>query len=757
MNREAALQEVKRQISCVDYLNKSKSYSAHSQTGYCCPICGSGDGPNGTGAVQYYPETNTWTCHACGGGHDVIDLYTTITGTDFNQALQMLAADIGIEIDHRPTAAEDFFTDDDIEPLHDAADGTTGGPHSDFNGVNDKQPGAGNKNGERGAQAPAADYTEYYKACRARATDPAAVSYLSARGISQETAAAFNIGYDPAADPAGAPGAMGDEYKAHPTPRLIIPCTRDYYIARSMDPATPGAFKAPNPKGSRTRLFNEAALYEGAENVFICEGWADALALIQEGAAAIATNGKGNHRILLDQLQARPSQTSFIIVPDNDQDPTTAGQTQRQAEALKEKLQAAGYDCIIYNVAGSYHDVNDELQADPEAVRSGIAAAAAEMKRAKLPAGMLTFEKAVDVFKAANDKYIEMPNFPEFCKLAKIKLHDSVVLAADTGAGKSSLAINFIDNLNGQFPCVYFNLEMDEITILRRLVSIRSGIDLDRIEGYNNDPSTAAAVDSALRILTSRKPLQIIQDKYNLKDIEAEIQRTTAGREDPTIVVIDHSLLIKTGETFSRYERFTQISEELRRISRFNNIVMLILMQQNREGKADEKKRPTNSSLKESGSWENDATHILFLWYNPETRHKELIITKNRGGSVGIVNLEYYKTTQFYQEAAYQPAARTAADKPTKRDRERDQLQRWYEQAYTDTWGEVTIEAMAEAGGVSTAVVKRRLKEFGGYAIDGRQYDAAGRDNIVEESEFIKLTPGEAPPFNEDPKERRRI
>ena len=86
----------------------------------------------------------------------------------------------------------------------------------------------------------------------------------------------------------------------------------------------------------------------------------------------------------------------------------------------------------------------------------------------------------MDVFQNTNDEYIEFKSFPEFSKRAKIRLHDSVVLAADTGGGKSSLAINFIDDLNSEYPVLYFNLEMDDITVLRRLVAIHSGIMLDR-------------------------------------------------------------------------------------------------------------------------------------------------------------------------------------------------------------------------------------------------------------------------------------
>ena len=730
MNREQAREYIKARISCADYLEKSKSGM------YCCPACGSGHGENGTGAVKYYPETNTWHCHACEAGTDVIDAYRLAAETDYNTALTELAAQAGISIDGgswQPPAVE--FDDEAAER-----------PQSAENQQKDKYP----YEQENGPQS--ADFTAYYSACAGRIDDPAAISYLAARGISKETARRFNVGFDPAADPAGAPGALSDEYRAHPAPRLIIPCAGSFYIARSIDPNTPAAYKAPNPKGTRTQIFNAEALYSGAGVVFVTEGVFDALSFIEAGQAAISTNGKGNGKLLLKRLQQQPTQAAFVIVPDNDDDPKTAAQTMKQAEELNNSLRAMGLQSIVYNVAGEHHDANDALRASRETFMKRSAAAVEELKRQSLPAGLLTYEKAVNVFETANDKYIEMAKFQEFCKRAKIKQHDSVVIAADTGAGKSSLAINFIDNLNDEYPVIYFNLEMDELTILRRLVSIRTGIELERIEGYNHDEMTAAAVNSALKIITDRKPLQILQDKYSLQDIEAEIKKATAGREDPTVVVIDHSLLVTIEGNVSRYERFTQVSEELRRISRLNNVIMFILLQQNRSGKENEK-RPANSSLKESGSWENDATHILFLWYDPDSRNKKLLMTKNRSGAVGDFNLEYYSTTQYYQESLNQPdntARRRTADKPTKREKEKQQLQEWYEQAYIDTFGNVTLEAIAEAGGTTTAVVKRRAKEYGGFTIDGVQYDAAGRDTIVEESAFVRMTPGEAPAFDDD-------
>ena len=267
------------------------------------------------------------------------------------------------------------------------------------------------------------------------------------------------------------------------------------------------------------------------------------------------------------------------------------------------------------------------------------------------PLGLLTLERAISILEAVDDNYLEMPHFKTFCDTVKLKTHDTVVIAADTGAGKSSLALNFLHELQDRYPALYINLEMDEATILQRLVAIHTGIELDVIEGYKKDENTRSKVNAALQEITARKEIRLIADVYDLAEIEKQIQAATAGRTEPTIVFVDTGLLVTTAnKSASRYERFTQISEELRRISRLNNIIMFVLLQQNREGKKDEKKEPSNSSLKESGSWENDATKIIFLWYNDKTQSKELAITKNRSGKTGSIKLNYSPHTQTYSE-----------------------------------------------------------------------------------------------------------
>lgn len=269
--------------------------------------------------------------------------------------------------------------------------------------------------------------------------------------------------------------------------------------------------------------------------------------------------------------------------------------------------------------------------------------------------GLLTVESAAAILDSVDSNFLEIKAFPQLSAMLKIRTHDTIVMAGDTGAGKSSLALNFLYGLQDRYPAMYVNLEMDAATVLQRLVAIHTGIQLDEIEGYKHDSNTRSRVNAALQAITARQEIQLLNDLYNIKDIETQIQTATQGRTEPTAVFIDTGLLVTTpSRTGSRYERFTEISEELRRISRLYNVVMFVLLQQNRQSKAEER-TPTNSSLKESGSWENDATKVFFLWQNQD-KQREILVTKNRSGKTGSIILDYSPHTQRYQEAKEAPA-----------------------------------------------------------------------------------------------------
>ena len=626
---EETLQEIRR--------NWRTFYPADRRKGIICPLCGSGSGKHGSGITENPKKPGQLTCWngACNFQGDILDLLEQDKGLTFTEAVQYAADSLGIWVDREPST---------VASKNDHRTGSDETADKDI-GQQDERP----TNARQTPQIAHTDYRSYYEECRNRIDDPAAASYLQARGISLNTAKSYRLGYDPAwisPSVVAEQEAKGSSWKPAPTARIIIPATRSHYIARAIDPDAP--YQKMNECGNgKIGFFNGNAVHNDGQPVFITEGAFDALSIIEVGAAAIALNSTANADNLLKHLETYPTDAPLIICLDKD----AAGQG--TAKRLADGLQSLHIKHITADICGGYKDPNEALQKDREAFKSAVEAAEQEANKPEPLPGLLTYNDAVAIFKTADDRYIELRTFPAFSKTAKIRLHDSIVVAADTGVGKSSLAINFLNDLNNDYPCIYFNLEMDTITVLRRLTAIYSGIEIDRIEGYQHDKQTAEEVNASLKALTSRKPLQVIQGAYILQDIEEIIKQSTKDRTEPTIVIIDHSLLVDTKErTGSRYDRFTQVSEGLRKLALSNNIILFVLLQQNRAGKTDDNERPKNSSLKESGSWENDATQICFLWYDQTDKRKKLLLTKNRSGGCGEFVLNYWKETQTYTEAA---------------------------------------------------------------------------------------------------------
>ena len=594
MNREQAAAEIKARYT--EYLQPAKVKNT-----YICPLCGNGTGSTGDGMrIDPHGNGKQLKCFKCGFYGDIVDLYQQEHNCTAGDAFTALRDRFNITIDAEatrtptePRKAEQYISTTTTENAPETA-----------------------------TERP--DFTDYLNECYTHRNDPAAVKYLSFRGISQETATAYKLGYDPRKG------------------LLIIPASRHFYAARYINPEAKQRYD--NPKGAKTELFNAQAIYNAdGRPVFIVEGAFDALSIIEAGSQAVALNSTSNYNKVLEMVRKKATKNTLILCLDNDE----AGA--KATPELARGLQELNISHITADICGGYKDPNEALTADKSAFTGAIKAA--ESAATPQPAGLLTLERAISILEAVDDHYLEMPGFPQLSEMLKIKTHDTIVIAADTGAGKSSLALNFLHELQDRYPALYINLEMDEATILQRLVAIHTGIELDEIEGYKHDSNTRSKVNAAISEIVSRKDITLLADVYDLKEIEKQIQTVTQGRTEPTIVFVDTGLLVTTGnKSASRYERFTQISEELRRISRLNNIVMFVLLQQNRAGKQDENKEPTNSSLKESGSWENDATKIMFLWWNDASKGKELAITKNRSGKTGSIKLNYTAHTQTYKE-----------------------------------------------------------------------------------------------------------
>ena len=333
MNRSDAAREVKTRYA--EYLQPAKKRIAGKPT-YICPLCGNGSGKDGDGmSIDPHGDGTQLKCFKCGFYGDIVDLYQQEHNCDVGAAFTALYDRFGITID----APQGDRTA--TEPRR--YEWPTNTPTADAKAVQ------GAQDAPQGAEE-LPDFTGYYKECKAHITDPAAQAYLSFRGLSNDLAARYWLGYDPASG------------------FLIIPAARSFYLARNTDRAAKMRYK--NPAGVPIELFNKAALYnDAARPVFIVEGAIDALSIIEAGGEAVALNSTSNTRKLLEQIRTQRTRSTLIICLDNDD----AGK--KAAAALAQGLQELNIAHITADISGGHKDPNDALKADRAAFIEAVAAA----------------------------------------------------------------------------------------------------------------------------------------------------------------------------------------------------------------------------------------------------------------------------------------------------------------------------------------------------------------------------------------------
>ena len=561
MERQAAIQEIRQRISCKDYLTKSKNGM------YCCPFCESGTGPNKTGALKLY-STNTWTCHSCRKSGDVIDLYRNQTGVDFNTAISDLAQEIGITIDR-------------------------------YNLDNPKPNSTGQREPEQ--METATDFMTYYKECRPRLADPAAIAYLEQRGISVDTAAAYWIGFDPAADPANAPGGTGE--KQHPCPRLIIPTNKTHYIGRRIDGVKD--FAKINPKGSTPGIFNEAALLEqGAQEVFVTEGAFDALSVMEAGATAIALNSTANADALIKRLEQQRTNATLILCLDNDD----AGK--KATETIRAGLQRLNIGCITANISGDYKDPNEHLTGNRaaflDAVEQARRQASAKPDNTAYYIDTLMGEE-VERFK--DDKKTGFTNLDKEAGGLYAGLY---ALAAISSLGKTSFALQLADQLaeRGQ-DVIYFSLEQSRLELVSKSIARRTAqkdmgqavTSLSIRKGYLPRQVLEAAQEYKEAVADR---VSIVEGNFNcnisfIGDYVRQYVRRTNTRP---VVFIDYLQILQPADDTRRQttkETIDNTVTTLKRLSRELDLTIIVISSVNRANYLT----PIDfESLKESGSIE---------------------------------------------------------------------------------------------------------------------------------------------------------
>lgn len=242
-----------------------------------------------------------------------------------------------------------------------------------------------------------------------------------------------------------------------------------------------------------------------------------------------------------------------------------------------------------------------------------------------------------------------------------------IVLGARPGAGKTAIALNMMYNIarNG-YPVTFFSLETTDQKILERLISSTSNVPSLKII-----QKTDITDDEATRVMKSvdrinnfhETGFEIIDKGYvTQQDVR---QATMKQYDKPHVVFIDYLQLLNSDKPQQdRRLDVEKISRDLKLIAKENNCVIIALSQLSRGVESRQDKRPMLSDLRESGSIEQDANMVMFLYredyYDESLQDKETGISevecnvaKNRDGMVGMVPLNFHKFTQKFTSKVF--------------------------------------------------------------------------------------------------------
>lgn len=251
----------------------------------------------------------------------------------------------------------------------------------------------------------------------------------------------------------------------------------------------------------------------------------------------------------------------------------------------------------------------------------------------------------------------------DFDKLtAGLHENEFVIIAARPAMGKTAFALNMATHIamNNKKSVALFNLEMGAEQLALRILS-----SVGQIEGFklrtgnllNTDwkrlnEATAQLADTNLYIDDT--------PGITIGEIRAKCRRLASSEKGLGIIIIDYLQLISGGKNYgvNRQQEVSDISRSLKTLAMELHVPVIALAQLSRGVEAREDKRPIMSDLRESGSIEQDADIVSFLYrddyYNKEARREddssisELIIAKHRNGPTATIELLFKKNTSTF-------------------------------------------------------------------------------------------------------------
>ena len=228
---------------------------------------------------------------------------------------------------------------------------------------------------------------------------------------------------------------------------------------------------------------------------------------------------------------------------------------------------------------------------------------------------------------------------------------DLILVAARPAMGKTAFTLNIAQNVTMLYDktVAFFSLEMGKEQLVGRILSSVAGVSSEKLRRANMDPADWEKVIAAADRMSKSKLFIDDTPGLTVQDMRSKLRRLKV-EHGLDLVIVDYIQLMQGRNggkgSENRQQEVSEISRNLKLIAREFNVPLIALSQLSRSVESRPDKRPVLSDLRESGSLEQDADIVIFLYRdkyydeNSEMGDKaEVLIRKHRNGAVGSVKL----------------------------------------------------------------------------------------------------------------------
>ena len=275
-----------------------------------------------------------------------------------------------------------------------------------------------------------------------------------------------------------------------------------------------------------------------------------------------------------------------------------------------------------------------------------------------------SFERITKLYEAGVDVTGVPSGFRELDRLTSgFQPGNLVILAARPSMGKSALGLCIAANLGVResTPVALFTLEMSKAEVTQRLMCSEAKVESNRVRSgklaQEDWPRLTAACDKLMKA-----PIWVDDTgSITMMELRSKARRLKSRAPDLGLIIVDYLQLMTSGGTVeNRVQEVSQISRNLKVLARDLDVPILALSQLSRAVEQRHDKRPILSDLRESGSIEQDADLVLFVYrdeyYNGEESDSqgvaELILAKHRNGPTDAVKLSFLKRYAKFADLA---------------------------------------------------------------------------------------------------------